>query len=289
MGEVKQFFWFAREREMIRRLRESGLSPPFLTEDEVLRNYRFCNVFREDDKVTVWFRKNLRDKVQGDPVRSLMACTAFRWFNTVDAGEVLAPIVIEHGWDDRLVRFRLQQAQDLGAKLFTGAYMLKSPRGFDKITGLCDCILKVWEAREWFHDYWLDQANIPLETFHRKMMRFPYLGRFMAYEVITDLRHTCVLNDAPDILTWASAGPGAARGLGWMQEDDPDAFNYASDSQQQAMLGHMRTLLALSRHSQNWPQEWGRWELREVEHTLCEYDKWRRGKAGQRLKRRFTP
>ena len=43
----------------------------------------------------------------------------------------------------------------------------------------------------------------------------PYAGfsGFMAYEVVTDLRHTKYLKNADDINTWANAGPGAVRGL----------------------------------------------------------------------------
>jgi len=40
------------------------------------------------------------------------------------------------------------------------------------------------------------------------------------------------------------------------------------------------------------PLHWelpGRWEMREVEHWLCEYDKYRRAASGKRMKRKFTP
>jgi hypothetical protein len=37
-----------------------------------------------------------------------------------------------------------------------------------------------------------------------------------------------------------------------------------------------------------WPTDWPRWEMREVEHWLCEYDKWCRVmKDKKRMKRRY--
>jgi hypothetical protein len=47
----------------------------------------------------------------------------------------------------------------------------------------------------------------------------------------------------------------------------------------------MQELLAQA--NEEWPEAWRPWEMREVEHWLCEYDKWRRGMGGQRLKRRM--
>ena len=50
---VKRLFAFANERHMIYRRREAGESPPW-TADPILCNYRFTNVYRELDRVTIW-------------------------------------------------------------------------------------------------------------------------------------------------------------------------------------------------------------------------------------------
>jgi hypothetical protein len=100
------------------------------------------------------------------------------------------------------------------------------------------------------------------------------MGPFMAYEVVTDLRHTAILENAPDIHTWANAGPGARRGLNRVFGKD-----YGRDD----VVG-MRELLKLSRYM--WPSQiegvmQPRWEMREVEHSLCEFDKYERARLGQ--------
>lgn len=96
----------------------------------------------------------------------------------------------------------------------------------------------------------------------------------MAYEIVSDVRWTPVLSGARDIASWAAAGPGCARGLGWVAYGDSDRFNYQKDADQARMLPLMRELLAMSRDSANWPPEYEPWEMREVEHWLCETTKY---------------
>ena len=48
---VQAFFDFCRERENIRRLRESGAAAPW-SKDPVFQQGRFLNIFREDDRGT---------------------------------------------------------------------------------------------------------------------------------------------------------------------------------------------------------------------------------------------
>ena len=60
---VEAFFDYVKERHSIWTKRQEGLPPP-LTENEILQTWSFCNVFREDDKVTIWFRQNVRNPLR---------------------------------------------------------------------------------------------------------------------------------------------------------------------------------------------------------------------------------
>ena len=40
-----------------------------------------------------------------------------------------------------------------------------------------------------------------------------FFGGFHSYEIVTDLRHTYLLENASDINLWANIGPGCRRGL----------------------------------------------------------------------------
>jgi hypothetical protein len=55
MRLAAKYFALARERESIRRGRLAGALPPW-THDPIFRQWRFCNVHRENDRTTIWFR-----------------------------------------------------------------------------------------------------------------------------------------------------------------------------------------------------------------------------------------
>lgn len=290
---ISGFFEMQRERYRM-LLRKGGLlaPPPVvvgeppqpLTNDPVLRRWRFCNVFREDDRTTKWFRENIRDPLRDKP-EVLLATVAFRWFNRIETGEKIKDILLSGKWDGREVRKRLFLTQPV----VTGAFMVKTPSGCDKLEGVCWCIEQF--AKDADHliaglgHY--GKGDITLEGFWSTMCDFPFMGGFMAYEVVTDLRHTYLLENAPDISTWANFGPGATRGMGRVIAGNPDEFGSTSEKDQATMLHHARMLLKLSQDPVHWPREWPQWEMREVEHGLCEFDKYCRGHAGEKLKRKY--
>ena len=92
----------------------------------------------------------------------------------------------------------------------------------------------------------------------------------MAYEVVTDLRHTKWLNNAPDIMTWANPGPGAKRGLNRIHGRE---LTQSVTREQQ--IQEMRDLLELLNGK---PLSL---EMRDIEHCLCEFDKYERVRLGQ--------
>ena len=271
---VTSFFRYARERELIRVRRFDLSEPPPWSVDPIFNTYSFCNVFREDDRTTRWFRENVRDPYR-DHGTVIMATIIFRWFNRIKTGEALKRENLFVDWDPQRAKKALSEL----SPIFTGSYVIASPTGQTKLDGIIQCIDRVWEKRDSLQKV-VDEATT-LRIAHDYLTQFPFLGPFMAYEVVTDLRFTGALERATDINHWASAGPGAARGIGRIIMGDPDHFGYTSRAQQQTMQRHMRDLLGLSRHEEYWPQRWNRWEMREVEHTLCEYDKWCRATLGE--------
>jgi hypothetical protein len=83
-------------------------------------------------------------------------------------------------------------------------------------------------------------------------------------------------------MTWANAGPGAARGLERLRGLKPkELYNYNSAKDQVKMIEDMQALLQSSKDNKFWPQQWPQWEMREVEHTLCEFDKYERVRLGE--------
>ena len=279
MNRAADFFQYACERYSIMLAKNNGQEPPW-TNDWVLQQYRFCNVFREDDKVTTWIRENVREPMRNDP-SVLGALVIARWFNKIETLEILkskdactswhAPANLFYHWDLEEMAKRLRDQKPL----VTGAYIIKTPNGMNKLDGIIWCLQQFLPFAEQLCAS-IEQGEITLEHLTNVLAMYPYLGQFMAYEVVTDMRHTDFMKDAPDIMTWANPGPGAARGLGRVMCDDPTAYQTGRKRDSKALMSGMHQLLDLSTDEQYWPQEWPSWEMREVEHTLCEFDKYDR-------------
>jgi len=290
---TERFFAYARARYELMLTKEldlaltDGAGAPW-TDDPILAAYRFCNVFREDDRVTRWFRDTIREPLGQDGPRQLLAAVVFRWFNKIETGELLKPLLLGT-WNTEEARRLLKDRVASGHTILGAAYMIKSPPGMDKVDGLLSCIDPI--AQEAEHLAWhIDPGETELQGVHDCLKEYPYLGAFMAYEIVTDLRHTFLLDQAPDIMTWASAGPGAARGLCRVQGLPLGTLRYQGPRDQQTLIAGMRCLLAQSQDPAFWPVDWPRWEMRDVEHTLCEFDKYERARLGEGApKQRYQP
>lgn len=268
MMQAEQFFAYARERYEIFLAKEAGKPKPW-TSDPILLSHRFCNIFREDDKVTRWFAVNVRESLKDD-LCIVFATVAFRFFNTIETGEALLKADLLTNWDEDRARSALSGLKPL----ITGAYMVKTPLRKPKLEGLIEIMNNVWEDRSQLMNDLLHTNR--LEVAHQRFMEYPWIGPFMAYEFVTDLRHTYLFQDADDIMTWANPGPGAMRGLNRIVNGDVTQ-SVSKDKMQKTM----QELLSLSRGSNMWPAEWPKWEMREVEHTLCEFDKYSRAYTGE--------
>mgnify|MGYP003674364152 FL=1 len=259
------YFYWIHERETIRMNKEVEQKPPPWTDDPILQKFKFCQVFREDDRTTRWFRTHIRDPYRDDP-EVLMATVIFRWFNYIETGRTLVRNKLHLEWDRKKAIEEITKQN----KWVTGAYIVKTPNRMDKVTGVAECISHMWGDREKLVDQIL--ATKSLEKSWNILRDYPYMGPFMAYEVITDLRHTYLLRDAEDILTWANAGPGAMRGLNRLAGRELD-FSRRSHPWNE----EMRNLWEISRERLN-PNliDLNQFEMREIEGGLCEFDKYSR-------------
>ena len=284
LSPESRFFYWIRERHNVWNRRQVGQKKPW-TDDEVLQQYFFTNPYRENDKTTVWFREKIREPFR-ECYEVLFATVAFRWFNRIETGEALLATESEDGFSI-LVLWNRKRALATLRRLknpFTGAFMIPAVPGTKKIEHVCDCLKPFWKDR-------LDLASEieegqSLEKAHKLLTLYPYMGDFMAYEVVTDLRHTILLDQATDINTWANPGPGCRRGLKRLLGLPLKKSNAAGVPKVKNELKLMRRLLAKSRNRlAGLPPL----EMREIEHSLCEWDKYERALWGDggRMKRRY--
>lgn len=259
------YFYWIHERETIRIAKEVERRPQPWTDDPILQKFKFCQVFREDDRTTRWFKHHIRNVWRDDP-EVLMATVIFRWFNFIETGRTLLKHNLHIEWDRKKAIEEITK-QD---QWITGAYIIKTPNRMDKVTGVAECVSHMWGDREKLVDEILESKS--LEKAWKILRDYPYMGPFMAYEVVTDLRHTYLLRDATDILTWANAGPGAMRGLNRLAGRDLDFCRRTHPWNDE-----MRNLWEISRERLN-PNliDLSQFEMREIEGGLCEFDKYSR-------------
>src|ERR1044072_5362262 len=74
-----------QERELVRQKKEAGLSKPW-SQDWVFQETYFCNVRREDDRVTKWIRQNWSpEKIGWDDYEYAMVVARFlNWPDTLE-------------------------------------------------------------------------------------------------------------------------------------------------------------------------------------------------------------
>ena len=272
MSEQK-FFEMARKRYQIMLDKNAGKPKPW-TNDKIFQSFRFCNVFREDDKVTAWIRENVREPYADSP-KLMQAIVIARWFNKIETLEVLKEHDLFVNWSHATAQQVLKNCHPL----VTGAYIIKTPDGVNKLEGVLWCIHRAIPEVNRMQSEMTELTTLELTV--EALARLPFLGNFMAYEIVTDLRHTKLLNKASDIMTWANPGPGCRRGLARILGHEVTYFQSGGKRTIEALNVHMQSLLRASQMNEFWPSNWPQWEMRDVEHGLCEFDKYQRVSLGE--------
>lgn len=249
----------------------------YWTEDEILKTYRFCNVYRELDRVTLWFKYNIREPFSDNENLWFMYCIArqFNWPPTIKA-------LMDKGlwpsakWNGKAAGKLLDKLSKEGMQQYNGAYMVCGcgvPEGWSKSRFMCEVMFQeLWEKRKEVSEI----CKTTIEDTTKYLAGFYGWGMFLGYEVACDLSHSKRwLDKAPDIMTWANVGPGAKRGLNrlWGRP-------LKQSIKEAQAVDEMKYLLELSplfiESHLHLP-----FTMREIEHSLCEVDKYLRVKTGE--------
>lgn len=264
LGRVSRLAYWINEREAIRSLKELGA--PKLTSDPILSAYRFCNVRREDDKVTRWIASNWRCADDEWLPHAMIIARFINWPDTLRA------IGYPEPWDEMGFRARqtMHHIKETGGKVFTGAYIVSTNgESMDKIDYVCRTFDRT------FRRTILPKSGEKLAVYHQRLQTFNGLGSFMAAQVIADLKYTPHLRSAPDWSTWAAPGPGSLRGLNRVR--GYDLKTHWRDDQFVNELIILRGQLAeeVKRHS------YLLHDLQNLQNCLCEFDKYERVRLNQ--------
>ena len=213
----KQFIYWVTERENIRLLKEQGSPKPW-TDNKVMQETYFCNVNRENDKVTKWIRRRYK---------TIRPYTGNDEFNMIVARLVNKPESLKEmtwpfpHWEPYMQDRFLETMSKSGS---WGSAYIVSTNG--KKMKKHDYILEI--LRKAFEDLQFINFNSTLEEAHIALMGIRGLASFLAAQVVADLKNTegHPLHEAVDWYSFSAQGPGSLRGLTWFFEEPVTAKNY---------------------------------------------------------------
>jgi hypothetical protein len=276
---TKELFAWIKERHSIATKKQQGKPKPW-TQDTILQQYRFCNVYRELDTVTQWIGKNWRFPHRNDP-HLWFAMVVARLFNW-------PPTLLHMGFptpfNGEVMRGSLLTRRDLGEKLFSSAYIVSTNgKAMDKVDYLMKYVLQpLWDDRMNIYKLvW--SKNTSLAEVHACLMQYDGLGSFMAAQVVADLKYVKPLNSAVDWEWFAASGPGSRRGLNRVMGNPLDKpWNEAQWHRVLCELkkeidGLVRRAKLPTIHAQ------------DLQNCLCEFDKYERTRLGEGKPRNTYP
>jgi hypothetical protein len=277
-------FWgFVNERMRIWHKRMKGLPRNKWTNDPVLLNYKFCNVYRELDRGTQYVISSIirnTDMSERDKLLNLMF---YRLFNLPETHMAVSDI-LRVGCNLEEVYDRLIAHKNVCGKVFSDAYMITGQssvsKSKDKIKMLIDVFKK--DIMPKLNQYYggVRYAGTMAEAWN-VLRQIPNLGDFIGYQVLLDW---CYLDNVKfqDYNSWCYPGPGALKGLKYVFGKDvsiPEARRLIFDlTKNQRLEKDLRW--------NNHPLS-----IHNVENCLCEYGKYVRIWQGSRnvKARKFSP
>ena len=277
---ASDFAYWINERQSIYLKKLSGCPKPW-TDDEILQQYKFTNAFRQLDKGTV----ALKNMLTGIKLPALMPkgeadsllffnVVWYRLFNWHEHATELG-FVDNFTKLEEYIRYRHRTYK----KIFTGAHMTTGIAFEDKHESYLRACVEVWNRRHEFTQGLMELNT--MEAVFEKLLGLYMVGRFIAYELVCDFRFTLLLENAKDKLTWANMGPGAQRGLkrlGLPYKNQQQGLSSMQLLYDRVLGQLMDSEMLLSNEVLDASVPF---ELREIEHSLCEFDKYQRAKRGE--------
>ncbi len=267
-------YWI-RERYQILTKKETGQPKPW-SDNKVFQTTYFCNVHRENDRVTKWIRKFYSHRVQDGMFEYNIILSRFlNWPATLEQ------VGYQSKHDPDWLLEALNEIADTG-KVWGNAYVITTHGiPMPKATYLCENVLEgVYKGLEGLREQCrgdsCTRASYALQGFEG-------LGSFLAAQVVADLKNTKghPLESAHDKKTFVEHGPGSLRGVSWFHFGEPNkvgptSFRSYFEQVRRYVDGH-------------WPAEVPEVDNQDLQNCLCEFDKFMRVSNGTGRSKRSYP
>lgn len=268
----RELFAFMKERHNIYLRRQRGEPKPW-TKDPILQQYKFCNVYRELDTVSIWIRENWREQYKN---------SAFIWFvmsvaRYVNWPETLVEISDPlYPWNAKQVCKVLNRRRNAGEQVFGGAYFLNSigPKIESIVNDRLDLL---WKNRKLILAQLEDVTSLE-ETYEVLQQQYGF-GSFMAAQVVADLKFTPRFAEdrMHDWWTFAVSGPGSKRGMLRVFTGKIDGYIGGREHGWHGCLTELLKAISPLVLKAKMPPL----SAQDLQGSLCEYDKYERTRLGE--------
>jgi hypothetical protein len=216
----ERYIAFIVERNAIYHRKKAGDPWPW-TQNEILQRYRFTNVYREIDKVSIHYQKTIRNRYGEDSI-VLPGTVLYRWFNRIETCDALFNQLDLNGnrspfeWymEDNNLSILQDTIERSPPPHVTGAYIINGKPGYTKGDGVLlyfhDWCQKPWKS-QW--EKWAASPPSLQRVYEWLREDGTGLGSFMTAQLVADLKYLPSMMNASDWWTWAAPGPGSQRGL----------------------------------------------------------------------------
>ena len=291
--EIYDLYWyFANERQNIFIKKLNGDTPPW-TNDPILKTYKFCNSYRVNDRVSQYLLKNViyNGKTYKDE-DMLFRIILFKLFNKESTWELL----LKEFKDITLSTFDMKEyskvltnAINNNIKIYNDAYISCATKAFgydrkhDNHLALLNKIFIIDKVQ----DKILKCTN--MEQAFKIIKSYSLIGNFMAYQLITDINYSNIVDWKEDEFT--VAGPGSLRGI---RKCFIDKGNLSNEDIIRYMYNHQEE--EFKRLNLNFKTIGNRkLQLIDIQNIFCELDKYCREKVPSlksnrtKIKKKYTP
>jgi hypothetical protein len=221
-SRIYDIFWqFAAERQAVFDRRVRGAQPPW-TDDHILQQFKFCNVYRAADRVSQFLiREVIYSDEHASPADLLFQIVAFRTFSRIETWRSVRTYLQRsptlHDLRDGAFEAALNWAKAENGGLYTGAFILCANNAYGTSS-------KHSNHTRLFKHMFLDNC-LAEQLLNAKSMQevygllhdYPLMGDFMSYQTAVDLNYSALLGFSENEFT--KPGPGALRGIAKVFED----------------------------------------------------------------------
>ena len=208
------YWYFACERQNIFLKKKNGEPAPW-TKDEILQEFKFCNSYRVNDRVSQYLLKNViyngKKYTDADMIFRIIL---FKLFNKESTWELLENEIGDitlSSFDFNKYSQILEKAINNGQKIYNDAYISCANKafGYDRKHENHLALLEKMFLKDHIDTKIINSKN--MEEAFNIIKSYPLIGNFMAYQLITDINYSNVVDFSE--MEFTVAGPGSERGI----------------------------------------------------------------------------